>query len=293
MKNFIGLQGVSPVWQDTPASYFWVSKSHCVYSLELIDGLPEPRSNGEFFDFQMLVRAFPFRNSSLYNGFSEIEKDAINGPLFDGSNTPRIECLEKLDKNLFIISGIEWFCAKDGSWNIFALNALESSVTRYGFSLDATPSSNPQEGNSILREIPSWKLSMPLFEILNSLYSLYSKQKPQRVKLTSEPGFEYVLTSSKGVEIFENKSAQSLNLATLFCSETDSKSNTFDSLFYEQTTTSDSGHVVFDWMSNSTNTNPQGLDVPFCENLVGENWWTISDLKLESRMTCPCGCNHD
>ena len=161
---------MSPVWQDTPAYYFWIDKAPCVYSLEFSGASRESRLGVEFVDCETLVRAFPFRNSDLYNGFSDIEKEALSGPFFDGSNTPRVECVEKLDKNLFIISRIEWLYPESGLWNIFALNALDSLITRGDFSPDDSQLSPDRMGNSVLRKIPSWRISLPIFDMLNSLY---------------------------------------------------------------------------------------------------------------------------
>jgi hypothetical protein len=242
----------------------------------------------------MLVRAFPFRNSDLYNGFSDIEKEALNGPLFDGSNTPRVEYLEKLDKNLFIVSRIEWLYPESGLWNIFALNALDSSITRGDFSPDDDSQlSLDPTGSSVLRKIPSWDISLPLFDILNSLYALYSRQKPQRVRLSAEPGFEYVSCSANQLEVVENKSIQSLKFTTLFCSEPDSKNGATYQPFFQRTSVEESGQVIFDMKFNPEDVGGHSFQVPFYENKMGPNWWTISDLKFDSSMTCPCGRNHD
>lgn len=284
---------MSPVWQDTPAYYFWIDKSPCVYSLEFSGASRESSLGEEFVDCEMLVRAFPFRNSDLFNNFSDMEKEALNGPLFDGSNTPRIECLEKLDKNLFIISRIKWFYPESALWNILALNALDVSITRRDFNPDNSPLSTAGTGSSVLRKIPSWDISLPLFDILNSLYALYSRQQPQRVRLTAEPGFEYVLSSADQIEVAENKSIQSLKFTTFFCSEPDSKNGDTYQPFFQRTAVEDSGKVILDLKFNPVDVGEHSFQVPFYENKMGQNWWTISDLKFDSSMTCPCGCNHD
>lgn len=286
------MRGVSPVWQDTPAYYFWIDKAPCVYSLEFSGASRESRLGVEFVDCETLVRAFPFRNSDLYNCFSDIEKKALNGPFFDGSNTPRVEYLEKLDQNLFIISRIEWLYAESGLWNIFALNALDSSITRGDFRPDDSQLSQGPTVNSILRKIPSWRISLPLFDMLNSLYALYSRTKPQRVRLTAEPGFEYVSSSADEIQLVENKSVQSLNLTTFFGSDPGSE-NIAHQPHSCVAKARDSEQAIFDLTFNPRDVCDYGFEVPSYENKMGQHWWTISDVQFDSLMTCPCGCNHD
>ncbi len=168
LKNYLGLRGVSPVWRDKPAYYFWIDGSPCVFSLELGHAESEMGLVEEFIYCDFLVRAFPFRNTDLYSGFSEHEKRALSGPIFDGSNTPCFERLEDLNKNFFIVSRIDWLYGKSGSWGLFSLNALDLHVTRR------------DDCRAILRKVPSWQISLPLFDILNSLYaSLFQAKTPK------------------------------------------------------------------------------------------------------------------
>ena len=279
LKNYLGLRGVSPVWQDTPAYYFWIDGSPCVFSLELGHAESEMGLVEELIHCDFLVRAFPFRNTDLYNGFSEDEKTALIGPVFDGSNTPCFERLEDLNKNLFIVSRIDWLYGKSGSWGLFSLNALDLHVTRR------------DDCRTILRKVPSWEISLPLFDILNSLYALYSKQRPRRARLVSKSGLEYAVTSAGEIKFVENDAIKDLQLTSLFVDKTGSGEIEAFSLF-ETRLAGNTVETIFDRTFQLTDSPDKGLILPGSEN-IGGKWWTMDAENFHSSMTCPCGCNHD
>ncbi|MDR3603074.1 MAG: hypothetical protein P4L38_00460 [Syntrophaceae bacterium] len=280
LKNYLGLRGVSPVWRDKPAYYFWIDGSPCVFSLELGHAESEMGLVEEFIYCDFLVRAFPFRNTDLYSGFSEHEKRALSGPIFDGSNTPCFERLEDLNKNFFIVSRIDWLYGKSGSWGLFSLNALDLHVTRR------------DDCRAVLRKVPSWQISLPLFDILNSLYALYSKQKPRRARLVSKSGLEYVVTSVGEIKSVENAAIKNLELTSLFIDENGSGEIEALGLF-ETKLAGCPEEIVFDLTFQPTDGPDKGLILPGSEKEIGRKWWTIDATNFNSSMICPCGCNHD
>ena len=110
--------------------------------------------------------------------------------------------------------------------------------------------------------------------------------------MTAEPGFEYVSSSADEIQLVENKSVQSLNLTTFFGGDPGPENVAHQPHFYVAEDR-DSEQVIFDLTFNPRDGCDYGFEVPLYENKMGQHWWTISDLKFESRMTCPCGCNHD
>ena len=238
------------------------------------------------------VRAFPFRNTALYLGFSEDEKKVLNSPVFDGSNTPSFDRLQELDKNLFLVSRIEWICPESASWNLFSMNALDLSVIR-SESISADPLNLACKPLSdVLRRVPSWEISLPLFDLLNTLHAFYSKQKLRNLQVISRNGLEYIVSFDGKTKLVENGVIKNLEVASLFMDERVFIKDKPPNLLEERLAT-DPGEVILDRTFEWSERLDEGFILESSKKEIGRKWWSVREAHFDSSVACPCGCNHD
>jgi hypothetical protein len=238
------------------------------------------------------VRAFPFRNTDLYFGFSEDEKKVLNSPVFDGSNTPSFDHLQELDKNLFLVSRIEWIFPESASWNLFSMNALDLSVIR-SESISADPLNLACKPLSdVLRRVPSWEISLPLFDVLNTLHVFYSRQKLRNLRVVSRNGLEYVISPDGKAELVENRVIKDLEVETLFMDERLFEKERPKNLPGKRLET-DPGEIILDRIFEWTDRLDGGFILEGSKNEIGRKWWAIGETHFDAPVSSLCGCSHD
>jgi hypothetical protein len=292
LKNVIGLQGVSPVWQDNPAYYLWLKGVPCVFQLECDEAHYESGHDEKLICSVFSVRSFPFRNTELLPGFSASEREILNSPVFDGSNTPSFDHLQDLDKNLFLVSRIEWICPESASWNMFSMNALDLSVIRRG-SIPTDPLNLSFEPFSdVLRRVPSWEISLPIFDVLNTLHVFYSRQKLRNLRVVSRNGLEYVISPDGKAELVENRVIKDLEVETLFMDERLFEKERPKNLPGKRLET-DPGEIILDRIFEWTDRLDGGFILEGSKNEIGRKWWAIGETHFDAPVSSLCGCSHD
>ncbi|MFH0957245.1 MAG: hypothetical protein V1897_00940 [Pseudomonadota bacterium] len=292
LKNVVGLQGVSQVWQDNPSYYLWLKGVPCVFQLECNEAHYKDGFDERLIYSAFSVRAFPFRNTDLYLGFSEYEKKVLNSPIFDGSNTPSFDHLQDLDKNLFLVSGIEWIFPENACWNLFTMNAFDLSVIRSHSSPVDPLNLSSEPSSTISRRVPSWEISLPLFDALNTLHVFYSKQKLRNLRVISRNGFEYVVSFDGKTKLVDRGVIKNLEVVSLFMNERLFVDDGITGLL-DQRFETDFGDVIFDRTFDWNDRSDNGFILKGSSKAIGRQWWSVAEASFDSSVACPCGCNHD
>lgn len=238
------------------------------------------------------VRAFPFRNTDLYPGFSDYEKRVLNSHVFDGSNTPSFDHVDELDKSLFLVSRIEWIFPENSSWNLFSMNALESSVARRETLAKDRSTGMGDQLENVVRNVPSWEISLPLFDLINTLHAFYSRHKPRNLRVISRKGLECVVSIDGTTRLVDEGIVRNLEVRSFFADKAVFESELHKDL-PESGLETDHGRVVLDQTFEWTDRLDSGFIVEGSKKAIGGKWWIIAEADFDSSVTCPCGCNHD
>jgi hypothetical protein len=183
VKNLVGLQAVSQVWETTPAWYVWMTNAQGVYKLQLTHAEQlddRGRLKGIF-----TVKCFPYPQRSVFKTFSPEERALRNSPLFDDTDTPTFEHLDQLPEDAFNVAVIECDMHTDRESARFTLESLSMLRTV----VEPSPDAGPQVQR---RCVPGWQLGRPFFNWLLSAYAFESRTMPTRIRLCRSPGFETV-----------------------------------------------------------------------------------------------------
>ena len=83
VKRLLGITGVSPIWDDTPAWYFWIEGAPGAYSLVLERAWTDGSDESGPFHGLFSVKCYPFQASREFATFSFFEQHLIASKLFD------------------------------------------------------------------------------------------------------------------------------------------------------------------------------------------------------------------
>ncbi len=194
LKELLGLTGVGQIWDTKPAWYFWIESADGVYCLTL-----EKCFLKTFLQFKIArgifsIKCYPFPESPVFRLFSPQEQRIVTSGAFDATNTPKFECRESIPETLFGIGTLEYMFDLDGRWSLLLLETLSHMRLIDGSSRGKLQLPNESASEDIpariLRNLPTWNLSFPLFDRLVSIHANYSKTTPSRIALGKRTGFE-------------------------------------------------------------------------------------------------------
>jgi hypothetical protein len=282
-KDDFGIQGVSQVWCDRPAWYFWISKAPGVYQLRLEDAeaIAGGGVRGVF-----AVKCYPYRGTAAYEGFSAEERGVVESELFDHTGTPRAEVRGQIPDTLFNVAALEIALAPDGGILKAVLESLDRMIVRSGAEADPALGGN---GNSVpgelVRNVPAWDLAYPLFDRIICLLVHYRRQKPLRVLMTRASGFEYEIVPQQAPVCRDSDAAAVYTMTLSFSSP---------QIFIQPARPDegdDGSDVIFDHRSACGHFHPPDSTVPLVGDL-NPSWWSLADMHFKSNLASTCGCEH-
>lgn len=291
VKSILGLQGVSQIWCETPAWYFWLSEAPGAYELRL-EPLDDPDvGTGGILNGLFSVRFFPRPAGWAFSTFSREERNLVSSELFDETNTLRAEARECVHPHLFTIAtiGISLSEENDGL-GLFTLEAPETSQWRVESppGTDGCQEKVPDRSHrdSVTRRVPAWRLARGLFDCLVSLHAFAANTRPERVVVTSSPGFDVVRMADGTIATEETRDGRILTESVLFNSAGENASSLSEVLDREKA--QPDSRLILDWKAPcSCHNAPPAQGGTY----ISEHWWSIADSERVSHLGSTCGCH--
>jgi len=298
VKNLLGIEGVSQIWGNAPAWYFWISDAQGVYHLQLSEtSVSEyhPKTSRGIFT----IKYYPYADRDVFSSFSFQERHLTQSCFFDDTHTPRFEDRERLSESLFNVAAMEYEVGIDDDMACFTLESLDTM--RIGYEKERVQeyeligkSRNFAKGE-IDRSVPGWKLGYPLFDRLLSMYAFYSKTKPMRLRITRSSGFEYVYTGSATFECADAPDIHCYS-AYVFFSPADGHHHRIDFQAHhpaEQDIEPEKADVLYDQTFHCDHCH--STDEAVCNKLpedthINPLWWSLADAEYKSELASSCCC---
>ena len=293
VKEMIGLDAVSQVWGDKPVWYFWISQAPGVYSLELEEASDEYWESDDLAIGIFSIKCYPYTHQKVFQSFSFEEQAFIQSIFFDHTHTPVFEHKEKIPKTLFSVATFELTIDAHDNLALFTFEGLDSMRIRYNQeTLQSYPEIKKEkkfEAGEKGRDVPGYELGYLLFDRILSLYSFYSKIKPERVLLTRSPGFEYIYDSTNRFQCVDTDEIRIDTLHVLFAQNGSSKMVECDKLLAERLN-EDRHKVVFDQEYPFGHFHPSQYFIPL-KTPLNEQWWSLANSDYKSELASSCGCS--
>lgn len=282
----LGLQGVSQVWDDRPAWYFWLSGAPGAYELALAQVQPRepnaPQAASAIFE----IKFYPRAGAPVLETFSPQEQSLVRSAVFDDTDTPVFEARAELDPELFRIAVMEATFDQQAQWALFTLEGLDICRTRQG---PGRNGDDPEEGR-VVRRAPGWDLSLVLFQKLLGCYAFYSKQPPSRVLLGAEPGFDLLINSQGGMDSRPAPDNRLSSLSVLFSPDPAHPPREPLGLMNQDASNNPLG-IQLDRTFTCGHYHPSqdpGVEARVLDPL----WWSLARAQYKSNLSSACGCEH-
>lgn len=179
LKCELGISGVSQVWCDHPAWYFWMKQAPGVYHLALTGVDSQIVGKREIFTAAFVIKCYPYPGHSLFSLFADQERALVQSEVFDKTNSPAFEARNNIPADLFNVAAFSLCTDSDNRFNSFSFESFDRLIT----------ASSSNKGK-IERDVPGITVGYPLFDTLVSMLIHGEKQVPGRVRLYCSPGFE-------------------------------------------------------------------------------------------------------
>ena len=280
VKNLVGLQAVSQVWEASPAWYVWMSDAHGVYKFQLVQA-EQLQDRDRHLSGIFAVKCFPYPHSNVFKTFSPEEKELRTSSLFDATHTPTFDHLDQLPEDAFNVAVIECDMHTDGIYARFTLESLSTLRT-----VDAIVSEGGPQAQR--RDVPGWRLGGTFFNWLLAVYAYGSRTVPTRIQLRRSQGFETVQTSGLNV-VYRDRPDIHCYTATVDFGQV-SGSQSAEKHLQEQ------GDVLLDCKCPDHEKPPHALFEPVSDLFpLNELWWSLADADYPSHLGSTCGCSghHD
>ena len=205
VRSNLDLKGASEIWggPDTdgyPAWYFWLTCSPGAYRLRLMHNETIDNRGLETLRGVFSIKYYPSCREPVFCHFSEREQALINAGLFDETNTPKFDALDRISENLFGVGTIEltWDVTND-QWflNYASLDRMRFSGGRHSAEPGLAETADPALR---VRQLPAWDLGYPLFDAFVGLHVFLTRRAPKRIILSRQPGFEFIETEGGGLD---------------------------------------------------------------------------------------------
>ncbi|AFM27421.1 hypothetical protein [Desulfomonile tiedjei] len=290
LKQLLGITGVSPVWDDVPAWYFWIDGAPGVYALVLEEAF-EKTENASTLHGLFSLKCYPFSGREEFAGFSFVERELVTSKFFDATNTPQFEHRASIPSSLFVIGAVECVLDRENRWSLFTLESQDLMRARYEAEiLEDYPLIDLSRfycSGDVGRSIQAWDVSYLLFDRIVSLWAHFGKKSPSKVVLERSFGFEHVYTDSGEWSCQESPDREIRSLSVLF-GESPGQ-GTSEAIFRNDPPTPGVTVLYPSESQCSCPTHdhqPSGVS-PYMNCL----WWTIPESNFTSELSSPCGCS--
>ncbi len=289
----LGIEGVSQLWGDKPAWYFWISGAPGVYLLELVETGTRQQEGFDLHQAAFSLKCYPFAGNRVFQSFSFEEQCLIRSKYFDHTNTPHFDHREKIAQNLFNIAKIECVFDSDETIAAFTFESLDTwrVVIRKGTTLNY-PLLDKQkkfETDEVDRWVPGTEIGYLFFDRLLSLYSFFSKKSPAQVLSFRSRGFEYVYDKIKAFVCVDSERVKIYTTSILY--NLSGEENTVNRLKYIENELKDENEeTLYDNKFAGHHFDFEGDETPHLMPL-NHRWWSLAGEHFSCNLASSCGCS--
>jgi len=290
-RSDIGLEGVSQIWGERLAWYFWLADSPGVYQLEMMDTEEalDPRENRCTAVFN--VKCYPYQHRPGFESFSFLERKLVQSDLFDDTNTPVFEHQGDIAPDLFTVATIEFDMDLEGHTTIASFGSMDHLRTRFAQETRQTfPMVNLSRTfgtREIDRDVLGFQMGYPLFDCLMCLYANTHNQPPVNIRFTRLQGYEFVIKDGD-VHAMETTDIKGFNL-NMFYSATGLGAYPAGSCVFGDSNEG-SEDIIYDrhFACGHFHESKEEDNLPM---MLNQQWWSLSHTHYESELTSSCGCH--
>jgi hypothetical protein len=289
VQHMLNLKAVSQVWGDKPEWYIWLDHAPGVYALVLEDAETVEAADTTLFRGHFAVKCYPYVDDSIFAGFSFQEQEMLTSDLFDETHTPRLEARERIPEKFFTVGSVSIMLDEAETMALLtvdSLDALRLCVQSASGSQVRSPANT--DSGCIIRNVPGWQISYPLFDQMISLYSFYFRHPPVFIGATRSPGFEYLVDTEQNLEFRSYTATQQLAASLLFL-KTSRAASIVDTIWRESLEPEEK--IIFMRYLPPSYNKRLNLDSPR-EVPINALWWELANTELKSELTSICGCCH-
>lgn len=179
----VRLAAASEVWggaepRERAAWYLWLRDHPGAWQMELAAAELLARSGSGALLGRFTVRHYPAAGTPGLAAFSAEER-SVAARSFDETGTPRIELAPSIPEPMFTVGTVDWALDTGRGASAFVLSSLDRLRTR-------------REDGAIVRDVPGWALTAPVFSLLAGLFAQVERRAAARLVLSRQRGFELV-----------------------------------------------------------------------------------------------------
>jgi hypothetical protein len=167
--------------RDRAAWYLWLQDTPGAWQVELASAGPLGGAAAGAVVGRLAIRHYPRRADLLFAAFDADER-AMAAELLDATGTPCMRAASKIPERAFTVGTIEWALDPERDASLFVLATLDRIRTR--------------EAGRVIRDVPGWRLAMPIFSALAGLHAQLDRRAASRLVVARQPGFELVREGS-------------------------------------------------------------------------------------------------
>jgi hypothetical protein len=290
VQHMLNLKAVSQVWGDKPEWYIWLAQAPGVYALVLEDAETFKTEDTTLCMGHFAIKCYPYVDDGIFTAFSSQEQEMAASDLFDETHTPRLEVRERIPETFFAVGSISIILDEAETIALFTVDSLDAlRLCVHSVSEGQWPSSANTVSQGIIRNVPGWQISYPLFDRLIGLYSFQFRQPPVFIGATRSPGFEYLVNAEQNMECRSCTETQQLAASLLFL-KTSPVTSLVDTIWREPLGPEEK--IMFMRDLPSSFSNQLSLECPQ-EVPINALWWELANTELKSELSSTCGCcNH-
>ena len=287
VQHMLNLKAVSQVWGDKPEWYIWLDHAPGVYALVLEDAETVEGADRTLFMGHFAVKCYPYVDGSIFKAFSPQEQKMVAGDLFDETHTPRSEARERIPENFFAVGSVSIMLDEADTIALLTVDSLDALRLWVQGAMESQMTFPATTDNGyIIRNVPGWQISYPLFDRLIGLFSFNFRHPPVFIGATRSPGFEYFENAEQNLECRPCAATQQLAASLLFLN-TSRAASLVDTVWRESLGPEEK--IIFRRYLPPFFDNQLNLD---CRREVPINalWWELANTELKSELTSTCGC---
>lgn len=287
----IGFKGVSQIWGDRPAWYFWLADAPGVYQLELMNAEEDSSTAKDRCTAVFNVKCYPYREHAVFRSFSFLERKLVQSDFFDDTNTPAFEHQGEIPPDLFTVAAVEISMDLAGHAAIVSFESLDHLRTRFArethqtfpmIRLDRTFGSQ-----EIDRDVPGFQIGSRLFDCLLSLYANAFKQPPLEIRCCRSPGYEAILNNGD-VHARETSDIKGFKLSMFYSvAGVDAYPDMNGAIENIERGSED---IIYDRRFSCGNFHER-KDEEKLPMRLNSHWWSLARAHYESELTSTCGCH--
>jgi hypothetical protein len=289
LRRLLGMRGVSQIWDEIPAWYFWFQDAPGAYQLSYDEALDLDLLERGIRSALFEVKCFPVAAHEAYPEFSPDEREYVSSALFDETGTPHYAARDRIPAELFTVGAlaISLSAEHEGS-ALFTLEALDRGRVRRSpnfprRSRRPTGSPNPD----LLRNVPSWDCTRQLFDRIVALHAYHNGQYPQEIRASRAQGLEWIVDCNGAVSGHDTDATQMMTVSVLFKAAPDETFRILTRIMDELHTAPDQNQA-FRWTAGDDHAHHQPSD---SDQYAHSWWWKVPGMEKKTLLDSTCGCH--